>query len=290
MNRRILKLLSLVPLSLLLFLSGCEGFTVLDPKGPAASQQKSLILWSIILMLFIVLVVFVVFTVFLVRYRERPAHKNYDPEQTGNKTLEVIWTLVPVVILVALAIPTVHTIFSLESAPKASAHKQPLVIKVTSADWKFIFSYPKQGIETVNYVNIPKDVPVKFKLTSADSMASIWIPELGGEKYTMAGMQTQQILQADETGTFQGRNGNYNGKEFAKMTFKVHSQTKKDFNQWADKVKTSYPKLTEDHYINIIQPGVVGKKSFSSTHLQYVDHAKNAEYILEHNKTRDLKK
>lgn len=281
MQRFAYKPLLLIPLSVILFLSGCQGFSVLNPKGPAADAQKDLIVWSIILMLIIVLAVFIIFTVFLVRYRER-SHNAYDPEQEGHKKLEILWTIIPVIIIILLAVPTIKTIYSLEEPPEASADKKPLVIHVTTADWKFIFSYPKQGIETVNYVNIPKGVPVNFKLTSADSMASMWIPQLGGEKYAMAGMQTHQILQANEVGTYNGRNANFNGEHFEEMKFKVHAQTKNDFRQWAQQVKQNASKLTEDHYQNLLKPGTVGKKSFSNTHFRYVNHAKNAEYKLKH--------
>lgn len=288
MKRLIFKSFLILPLFLILLLSGCEGYVVFNPKGPAAAAQKDLIIWSIFLMLFIVLVVFVVFTVFIILYREKPGKSKYDPEQKGHKGLEFIWTLVPVLIIVALAVPTVKTIYALEGPPEVSEHKEPLVVHVTTADWKFIFSYPKQNIETVNYLNIPVNRPIKFKLTSADTMASLWIPQLGGEKYAMAGMLTEIMLQANETGTYKGRNANYTGGQFAKMTFKVHVKTQENFHQWVNHVQRTAPKLTENHYIKIIQPSVVQKMTFSSTHLQYVHHSKNADYVLEHNRTRDL--
>lgn len=285
MKRLAYKFLLLMPFSVILLLSGCKGFSVLNPKGPSAQASKDLIVWSIILMLTIVLTVFVIFTIFLVRYRER-ANNAYDPEQEGHYKLEIVWTIIPVIIVVLLAVPTIKTIYSVDSPPEASAGKEPLVIHVTTADWKFIFSYPDQDIETVNYVNIPKDVPVHFKLASADSMASMWIPELGGEKYAMAGMQTEQTLQADETGTFNGRNGNFTGKGFAKMRFKVHAQTEDDFQEWAKDTKEDAPELSEGHYQDLLEPGIVGTKAFSNTHLDYVDHAKNASYKVDHDKNQ----
>lgn len=266
-----------------MMLSGCSnGITVLDPEGPVAKEQYELIMLSIVLMLLIVLVVFVAFTMIVIRYRDREGHRGHDPEQEGHRWLEVVWTVIPVIIVTILAIPTVRTIYDLEDLPEESKHQEPLVIRVVSSDWKWIFTYPEQNIETVNYVNIPADVPVKFKLTSAESMTSFWVPALGGQKYAMAGMETELILEASEPGTYEGRNANFNGKGFTHMKFQVHALQKDAFQQWVKKVQRTAPKLTEQKYISILEPGLVKKMTFSSTHLKYVNHVQNPTYALRH--------
>lgn len=163
-----------------LFLSGCGNLTVLDPQGPVAEQQSDLIMLSIWFMIFIVLVVFVLLTVMIVKYRDRGNNDNYDPSIEGSHKLEFVWTIIPIIIVTILSVPTVITIYNLEEAPEVaegSVQVDPLVIHATSVNWKWIFSYPEENIETVNYVNIPVDRPVQFKLTSADSMASFWVPQ-----------------------------------------------------------------------------------------------------------------
>ena len=219
--RAIKPMLLLAMLVSVFVLGGCSNIAVLDPKGPVAAQQKDLILLSIGFMLFIVGAVFVLFTIILVKYRERKdvGNASYNPELHGNTLLEVVWTVIPILIVAALSVPTVKTIYSLEEAPQATSHKDPLVVYATAVDWKWIFSYPEENIETVNYLNIPKDQPVLFKITSADTMASLWIPQLGGEKYAMAGMEMEQYLQADEVGTYEGRNANFTGEGFAQQKF-----------------------------------------------------------------------
>lgn len=175
-----------------IFLSGCGSLTVLDPQGPVAAEQKGLITLSIWFMVFIVLVVFVMLTIMLVKYRDRGNNDNYDPSIEGSHKLELTWTIIPIIIVTILSVPTVITIYNLEEAPViegAEVQEEPLEIHATSVNWKWIFSYPDEGIETVNYVNIPVDRPVLFRLTSADSMASFWIPQLGGQKYSMSGME-----------------------------------------------------------------------------------------------------
>ncbi|MBU8788676.1 MULTISPECIES: cytochrome aa3 quinol oxidase subunit II [Bacillus] len=279
--RALKPLLMVGLLSAVFLMGGCSQIAVLDPKGPVASQQRDLILLSIGFMLFIVAVVFVLFTVMIVKYRERKDRKSpYSPEMEGNTFLEVVWTVVPILIVIALSVPTVRTIYSLEEAPKASKDKEPLVVYATSVDWKWVFSYPDQNIETVNYLNIPTDRPIKFKITSADSMASLWIPQLGGQKYAMAGMDMEQYLQADKVGTYQGRNANFTGEGFAEQTFNVKAMKQSDFNKWVSKTQKTAPKLTKSKYDELMLPRHADKLTFSSTHLKYVNHGNDAEYAI----------
>ncbi|QGG55040.1 cytochrome aa3 quinol oxidase subunit II [Paenibacillus sp. B01] len=262
-----------------MLLSGCN-YVVLDPKGPVAKIQKDLILYSILFMAIIVIVVYVLFTFIVIKFRERPGVAGIDYEgEHGSKWLEILWTVIPIIIVIALSIPTVKAIYALEKPPVNSIDSQPLVIEATSVDWKWIFSYPEENIETVNYLKIPKSRPILFKLTSADSMASFWIPALGGQKYAMAGMQTQLYLQADVEGIFQGRNANFTGEGFTEQTFRVEALTESDWMEWVKKAQAAAP-LTQEIYDQLMLQGHVEEQTYSSTHLTWVNHAKDAEYAL----------
>ncbi|UOY91959.1 cytochrome aa3 quinol oxidase subunit II [Ectobacillus sp. JY-23] len=262
-----------LPLSLITaFLGGCQNLVLLNPQGPVAKSQSDLIIWSFALLLTVIAVVFILFTIVIIRYRERPDNMDYEPpEDEGNVWLEIVWTLVPVLIVIALSVQTVKTTFALEKPPEKSKDIKPIEIYVTSANWKWLFSYPEENIETVNYVNIPAGVPVKFKLTSVGPMNSFWVPELGGQKYTMDGMIMDLYLQADKPGEYTGRSANFSGEGFTHMEFQVVSQTAEEFKEWKEEVKSTAPKLSEDKYNDIIKPGVVGRMTFSNNHLDYVD-------------------
>ncbi|AGT33840.1 quinol oxidase subunit 2 [Geobacillus genomosp. 3] len=271
MKRAIWRIILALPF--LLLLSGCvERTAVLNPQGPVARTQYDLIMWSVGFMLFIIVVVFALFAFVLIRYREKPENADYEPpEEEGNTLLEIVWTAIPILIVIALAVPTVKATFALEKPPTDKV--EPITIHVTAANWKWIFSYPEENIETVNYVHIPAGVPVKFKLTSVGPMNSFWVPELGGQKYAMDGMETELILQADKPGSYMGRSANFSGEKFAHMEFEVIAQTSRDFKQWVDEVKATAPKLNEDKYAQILEPGLVGRMTFSNTHLEWIDHA-----------------
>ncbi|MDF2926140.1 MAG: subunit of cytochrome oxidase [Paenibacillaceae bacterium] len=273
-------------------LSGCEtDMVVLNPQGPVARSIADLINMSMLWMLLVVVVVIGLFIYIVWKYREKPENKDYEPpEEHGSLALEITWVTIPVLILIALAVPTVKTLYQLEKVPEGYENQEPLVIHVTSADWKWIFSYPEQGIETVNYVNIPASRPVDFRLTSATTMQSFWIPALAGQKYTMAKMENQLYVVADNPGSYMGRNTNFNGRGYADMAFEVLAQTEKDFESWISDVKRTAPKLTEEEYEKLLKPTHLGQQTYSNTHLEWVDHAHadspsytNAElYRLEH--------
>lgn len=283
-RKHLSKGLVFILIGLILLLSGCSELTVLDPKGPVAESQRDLILYSLIFLLGVVAVVFSLFIFMVVKYRDKPNRKaEYKPDLHGNRTIEIIWTIIPIMIVTSLSIPTITTLFDLEEPPESSAEQEPLVIHATTADWKWFFSYPEQGIETVNYLHIPTDRGIEFRLSSADSMTALWIPALGGQKYNMAGMENILYLQADETGVFQGRNSNFNGEGFAEQTFKVHAESSSDFQDWVESTQNSAPELTQEKYDSLLKPELVDTMAFSSTHLEWVDHGtKNGmDYSIE---------
>ncbi|MFC4324190.1 cytochrome aa3 quinol oxidase subunit II [Litchfieldia salsa] len=257
-------------------LSGCEKLLIFDPQGPVAKSQADLIIFSIIFMLVIVVVVFVLFGYIIWKYRETNRNKDYEPpHEHGSKLLEALWIGIPIVIVIALTIPTVITTYELEEIPEGYENVEPITIHVTSADWKWIFSYPEQDIETVNYFNIPAGVPVQFKMTSTGTMQSFWVPALGGQKYTMANMQTELYLLADRPGSYIGRNTSFNGEGYAHMEFEVEAQTQEDFDKWVSEVKATASDLTEEKHYEIIEPGLVGRMTFNGTHLEWIDHSES---------------
>lgn len=270
----LVSLLAIVPLFIL---SGCESMVVFDPQGPVARSITDLINWSIVLMAFVCLVVFALFGYIVWKYRATKENADYEPDEHGSTKLEIVWTVIPFLIIIALTVPTVKTIFALEDVPKDYKDRDPVVINVTSADWKWIFSYPEEGIETVNYVNIPAGVPVEFKLTSAGTMQSFWIPALAGQKYTMYGAETELYVVADNPGNYEGQNTSFNGKGYAEMKFDVEAKSVEDYDKWVDEVKETAPKLTEEKYREIIKPTHLGRMTFSNTHLEWIDHGKGGD-------------
>ena len=254
----------------LAILAGCEPLTVFDPKGPNAKTLSDTIILSIITMAFILFVVYVLLAFMLTKYRASKTPADYEPpHEEGSHVLEIIWTVIPIIIVACLAIVTVKSVSTVETTPEGYGDKEPLVIYASSSNWKWHFSYPEEGIETVNYVNLPTDRPIEFKLYSFGPITSFWIPQLAGQKYAMSDMVTTIHLAADEVGSFMGRNSNFSGRGFAEMEFEAQSMTQADFDQWVADVKANEKPLTEEKFAELLAAEHVGRSSYSSTHLDF---------------------
>ncbi|WKB35702.1 cytochrome ubiquinol oxidase subunit II [Terrilactibacillus sp. S3-3] len=129
---------------------------------------------------------------------------------------------------------------------------------------KWLFRYPDQKIETVNYAVIPEGTPVKFVLHAHDAMNSFWVPELGGQMYTMPDMPMKLWLQADHPGNYLGRSANFSGEGFAGMEFHILAKSRSNFKSWVKDVKATKPALTTAKYKQLLKPNNVGTMTFSS--------------------------
>jgi cytochrome aa3-600 menaquinol oxidase subunit II len=256
---------SIVSLMGMLLLAGCDKskYIVLNPKGPVAHQELDLIIISVILCAVVIIPVLGIFVYITIRFRDKPDNTApYQPEWADSKVLEVIWWGIPIVIIAILGVFTAKTTLNLTKPPVQDV--KPIVVQVTSLDWKWMFTYPDKKIATVNYAEIPAGVPVQFILTSDAPMNSFWIPQLGGQEYTMPGMSMGLWLQADKVGEYFGSGANFTGKGFAHMQFRVKAVKQSDFNKWAAGIKMSSPVLTQSGYKTLSKPSIEKELSFSS--------------------------
>ncbi|QAY68521.1 ubiquinol oxidase subunit II [Paenibacillus protaetiae] len=246
-------------------LSGCSGqYLVLDPKGPIGESQRDLIYISAILCAVILVPVLIMTAVIVWRYRENNKKVAYKPKWEHSTKLETLVWGVPTVIIIILAAFTIKYTYDLEPSKAIASEHEPVTIEVTSLDWKWLFTYPDEGIATVNYLKFPEGVPIRFHLTSDQAMNSFWIPQLGGQIYTMSGMAMTLYLQADEAGEYYGSGANFTGEDFSKMTFKADAVSNEDYNAWVQQVKSSSPELTMDGYHKLAEKGTSDEQSFSS--------------------------
>ncbi|MGP9041706.1 cytochrome aa3 quinol oxidase subunit II [Cytobacillus kochii] len=251
-------------------LAGCEPLTVLNPKGPQAEVQANDIMMSIWLMSGIVIVVFAMLAYMLIKFRSSKQGKDYEPPHIeGNKWVEAVCVGIPVLIVAYLSFVSVQSNYKVEATPPGYEDKEPLVVYASSSNWKWHFSYPEEDIETVNYLYIPTDRALEFKLYSFGPITSFWIPQLGGQKYAMADMVTTLHLAADHPGEFMGRNANFSGKGFAENTFDVTAMSPVEFEEWVDEVHQTADPITEDKFEELLEPGHLGKMTFTGTHLDF---------------------
>ena len=206
----------------------------------------------------------------LIKYRASKMPDNYEPpEIEGNVVVESIIIGIPVLIVLFLSVMSVKSNYIVEAPPEGYEDKEPLVVYASSSNWKWHFSYPEEDIETVNYLYIPTDRALEFKLYSHGPITSFWIPQLGGQKYAMADMVTTLHLAADEAGEYMGRNANFSGKGFAENSFNVTAMSQEEFDEWVDEVKETAEPITEEMFDELLEPGHLGRMTFTGTHLDF---------------------
>ena len=204
-------------------LGGCtQG--VLDPKGPIAAAERQILLNSLGIMLVIVIPTIIATLGAAYWFRSSNTRARYLPDFAYSGRLEMlVWSIPAMTVLLVGGVAWVGSHDLDPRKPIASAAK-PVSVQVVSLDWKWLFIYPEQGIASVNQLTIPVGTPVSFELTSSSVMNSFFVPQLGGQIYTMAGMVTRHHLQADHPGTYPGLSANYSGAGFADMRFNVEDR------------------------------------------------------------------
>jgi cytochrome c oxidase subunit 2 len=189
-------------------------------------------LFSILIWLGTAVFIFVegilLYTIFRYRRRsdsDRPEHVH------GNTTLEILWTAIPALILVFIAVPTVSTIFKTQAKAKAGA----LQVEVIGHQWWWEFRYPEYKITTANELYLPLGRTVSFTLTTHDVLHSFWIPQMGGKRDLIANHPNYLWFTPDSVGE-QAWNGfcvEYCGASHANMRFRTFTVTPEQFAAWA---------------------------------------------------------
>src|SRR6201993_1482721 len=183
---------------------------ILDPQGPIAAANKTILIDSIAIMLAI-----------------------------------VIPTIIAIFLLGGVAWIGSH---QLDPARPVPGTGQTVTIQVVSLDWKWLFIYRDQRIASLNTLTVPVGAPLHFQLTSSSVMNVFFIPQLGSMIYTMNGMVTRLELRADEVGKYQGLSAHFSGDGFPDMLFDVHVVSQTDFASWASGTVKSDNVLNADVY------------------------------------------
>lgn len=263
MMKKVLKLvigiaLAVAIIGLAYMLLSGNDMAVLNPKGTVAAQQKSLIVFMVLLSLVVVVPVFVLLFVISWKYRVGNTKRSkYTPDNDHNTVLEIIWWGIPCAIILLLSVITWKTSHELDPYKALDSETKPLTVQVVALQWKWLFIYPEQGIASTNLLQFPEKTPLNFMITSDAPMNSFWIPSLGGQVYAMSGMTTQLHLMADAVGSYKGVSANMSGEGFAKMKFDANSLTREDFDTWVKAARSSRDVMNEDIYNKLALPATL---------------------------------
>jgi cytochrome o ubiquinol oxidase subunit 2 len=252
----------------MLSMTGCHGHLVgiLNPKGLVAYEERRLFFDTLALMLIVVLPVIVMSFTFVYHYQVSHRVKEYKPNWSHSIFLESLWWGIPCVIILVLAILTWKKTYELDPYKQiAGSGQPPLLIQVIALPWKWLFIYPQQDIAAVNYLVLPKDQQVEFWITADNvPMSAFFIPQLGSQIYTMAGMRSRLHLLASQTGNYDGMNTQYNGAGFSDMHFPVQVVTADDMQKWIEQTRKSSIRLTPDVYNELLKPSIGDQPKYFS--------------------------
>jgi cytochrome c oxidase subunit 2 len=227
--RRLAPLMAMM----VLVLSACgrSDLSTLNPQGPVAEEQYGLMKLAIGIMLIVVVVVFAISLYVIIRFRRRKGDNTIPKQVEGNHKLEVIWTVIPIIMLIILGVPTVQSVFNL--AKDYSKDPEAVQVIVTSHQYWWEFEYPDYGIKTAQELIIPTGKTISIKAKSADVLHSFWIPSLAGKIDTNPGAnENAMYFSAPKEGVYLGKCAELCGPSHGLMDFKVKSVDESSFDRW----------------------------------------------------------
>lgn len=230
----------LLPIIVVPLLTACNGeqytqttFRPVTAFGEALNRVfANTFGWTMgILAIVVALVVYV-----MIRFRERPGQPH--PVQVhGSTKLELLWTTIPAIIVLFIAIPTVRTVFSMQEPPEEGA----LEVEVIGHQWWWEFRYPEEGVVTANQLVLPVGREVHLRMHSADVVHSFWIPRLGGKRDVnpqpalpegQRPRPNHLVFTVREPGTYSGQCAEYCGLSHAIMKMTAVAVPEPEFEEW----------------------------------------------------------
>lgn len=232
-----------------------KNIALLNPKGQIAQEQFNLMVYVVIVLFIIAIPTLTILYSIAYKYRESNTKVvHYPPNKKSHFPVLFMW-LIPVTVAIVISAamwPATHRL-----APRKSiaSDVKPLTIQVVSMNWKWLFLYPEQQIASINFIQIPVNTPVRFELTADESpMSSFWIPNLGGQLYSMTSHNNLLNLMAEIPGDYPGSSAEINGAGFAGMRFTTRASSNEDFERWVNLTKMSPNILDSKEYENLLMP------------------------------------
>jgi cytochrome c oxidase subunit 2 len=223
--------------AVMLILSACgrENLTALVPKGYGADVSLQIILLTTIVMTAVFLVVIVLLIIVLIRFRKKKGEPVRNPVQVeGSKTLEAIWTIIPIVLVAIMAVPTVVATFQLADTSEQDAH---ININVTGYQYWWHYEYENEEFTTSQDMYIPVNKKVYVNLIAKDVLHSFWVPSISGKLDVNPENVNTMYIQAYEEGVYFGKCAELCGPSHSLMDFKVVVVSEEEYEQWVNDMK-----------------------------------------------------
>jgi cytochrome c oxidase subunit 2 len=209
--------------------AGNGGFAPVEPASPNAHHTVTAY-WVIVG--FTAAIFFLVeglLVVFIWKYRSRGRPRTVEgPQVHGHTRIEVIWTVIPVVILAVIAAVVFALLPKIADAP-ASNNTIPVTVEGHQFYWQF--DYPG-GARSINTLYVPVGAVVDLKVIATDVIHSWWIPALGGKIQAIPGHPNHTWFMAEKAGTYEGQCAELCGVYHAAMTGRVVAESQADYDAY----------------------------------------------------------
>jgi cytochrome c oxidase subunit 2 len=209
-----------------------DPYSTLSPESKDARDIQflyKLIFW-LALIVFIGVQIAIVMTV--LKYRRRHEDEPRPKQIHGNQKLELVWTIIPAVILVAIFIPTIRTMYRVEDR----ADQGEYVIEVYGKQWWWEVHYKEPetlaNVVTANEFYIPTNTRVRIELLSSNVIHSFYVPQLAGKLDILPGHTNVMSVEADQPGMYFGECAEFCGESHAYMRFKIIAVPQAEFDKW----------------------------------------------------------
>jgi len=227
---------------------------------PISREAYELHMLILIISVIIGIIVFAVMFISILKHRKS---LGYEPAQFHHSTkAEIIWTVIPCIILVAMAVPATNALISMEDTSEAD-----LTIKVTGYQWKWKYEYLEDGVafysnlapssraaiyrdpravdhyllDVDERVVLPAGKKVRVLLTSDDVIHAWWVPKLGMKKDAIPGFINELWIKIDEdkTGVYRGQCAELCGKDHGFMPIVVEARNEEGYKMWVAERKAA---------------------------------------------------
>ncbi|HXP41356.1 MAG TPA: cytochrome c oxidase subunit II [Candidatus Acidoferrales bacterium] len=206
--------------------------------APASTPAKSIFGLSLFVLAVTGAIFLIVFTLLLysvVKFRKRKSDDGREPPQVyGSNQVELAWTIIPILIVLALFMATARVIASVQK--QARLDNAIEVVAIGHQFW-WEYRYPGFGVVTANELHVPVSddhhpTPTFIKLLSADTDHSFWVPRLAGKTDLIPNHPNSMWIDPHEAGVYLGQCAQYCGTQHAKMLLRVYVQPRADFDRW----------------------------------------------------------
>jgi cytochrome c oxidase subunit II len=215
---------------------------IFAPVSTPAESIFGLSMFVLATVAMIFIFVFALFAYVVIRFRNTSHDDRSEPAQVyGSTQVELAWTVIPVLIVIALFLASARVIASVQNSMRPSG---TLEVIVTGHQYWWEYRYPALNIVTANELHVPVSdpahpAPTFLTLLSADTDHSFWVPRLGGKTDLIPNHPNQMWFDPRETGLFLGQCAQYCGTQHAKMLLRVYVDTREGFDRWVHQQQQS---------------------------------------------------